>query len=335
MPAHIVRNDITRMQADAIVNTANRRLSPGGGVTGAIHKAAGPQLAAACEKLGGCRVSECKITEGFALPCRYVIHTVGPMWSGGIAGEKQKLYACYANALRMAKDHGCESIAFPLISAGTFGFPKELALRIAMSAISDFLETHDMTVYVVVYGRESLHASRQLYKDVEQYIDDHYVQSHPDFARQRQREMPQAFSLCTDFCAPCAPAPAKNMSLEDALDCLDESFSQMLLRKIAEKGMKNAECYKRANIDKKLFSKIKGDVHYKPKKTTALAFCVALKLSLSETEEMLLKAGFALSHSEKFDVIVEYFITHGRYDIFKINEVLFHYDQPLLGGAIY
>lgn len=344
MPIQIIRNDITHMPVDAIVNAANHELQPGGGVCGAIHQAAGPGLAAECRTLGGCKTGEAKITGGYNLPARYVIHTVGPVWHVGLFREEKALSACYRNSLALALTYGCKSIAFPLISSGIFGYPQGKALRTAVNAISDFLLNSEAEpeVYLVLFGKESFAAGEKLFPGVKQYIDDHYADLHRDT---RNRFFAEADAICDAAPMPQAagkkylsPIPQPPMEccapLDEVLEQLDESFSQMVLRKIAEKGMKNADCYKKANLDKKLFSKIKGDIHYKPKKPTALALAVALELSLPETRELLQKAGFALSRSEKFDVIVEYFITRGIYNVFEINEALFFYDQPLLGGVI-
>lgn len=346
MPLQIIRNDITQMNVDAIVNAANKTLLGGGGVDGAIHRAAGPGLTEECRALGGCRTGEAKITGAYALPCRYVIHTVGPVWRGGLFGEREKLAACYRHSLALARRHGCRSVAFPLISAGAYGYPGEKAVKVAMDAISAFLLEcdEDMLVYLVVYNKEAVQIGSRLFNGIRQYIDDHYVEEH----QIRRELMSRSVSMRdTGAYAPVQQArPADDWdtaefapvdaciaapSLEDALAQMDESFSQMVLRRIREKGMKNAECYKKANLDKKLFSKINNDIHYKPKKTTAVALAIALEMDLQETRELLMKAGFALSHSDKFDIIVEFFIKEGRYDVFEINEVLFYYDQPLLG----
>ena len=342
MPIQIIRNDITRMHVDAIVSAGNRNLDCGGGVNGAIHKAAGSQLLAECRTLGGCKVGEAKITRGYQLPCKYVIHTVSPVWHGGFFGEKGQLVSCYQKALELAVKHHCKSIAFPMIGTGAHGYPKAQALRIATDTISTFLLNHvpdnDLDVYIVMFSKESLSVGSKLFADIRQYIDDCYVDRHYDLRRENMRRA-QALSPRNEASMPvaaCAPTAAKvwnPATLEDALHMIDESFAEMVLRKIKEKGMKNADCYKRANIDKKLFSKIVNTPGYKPKKTTALALAVALELSLEETKELLMKAGLALSHSDKFDIIVEFFIMHGRYNIFEINEMLYDFDQALLGGA--
>lgn len=339
MPLQIVRNDITKMPVDAIVNSANKYLLNGSGVNGAIHRAAGPQLREECRRLGGCKTGEAKITRAYDLPSRYVIHTVGPIWHGGDHGEAELLAACYQNSLELAGRYNCRSVAFPLISSGVFGYPKEQALKVAVDTIGAFLldrETYsDLTVYLVVFGRDCVRISQKLFAGIEQFIDDHYADAHADSRRERFcAQRPAAAEIFAPMAAP-PPAgfPRRPFCLEDELNQLDESFSQMVLRKIKEKGMKNSECYKRANLDKKLFSKIAKDTHYKPKKTTAVALAIALELPLRETQDLLMKAGFALSRSEKFDVIVEYFIRQGQYNIFEINEVLFYYDQPLLGSV--
>lgn len=329
MPLEIVRNDITRMEVDAIVNAANETLLGGGGVDGAIHRAAGPELLAECRTLGGCPTGQAKITRGYRLPCRWVIHTVGPIWHGGKHGEEQLLSACYRNSLELAKQNNCESVAFPLISSGAYGYPKDAALKVATDTIRDFLMENDMLVYIVLFDRDSFHASGRLYARVAEYIDDNYVDVHGDSTLLRSRRMRQAQFMDMDCIqeASCVPN-----SLENALQMLDESFSQMVLRKIDEAGIKDSVCYKRANLDRKLFSKIRNNVNYQPSKPTALALAVALELDISETAELLQKAGLALSHSYKFDVIIEYCILNGIYDVNTINQTLFDFDQPLLGA---
>ena len=320
MPLQIVRNDITKMKCDAIVNAANSSLLGGGGVDGAIHKAAGPKLLAECKTLGGCKTGQAKITEGYDLPCKYVIHTVGPVWQGGENGEEELLRSCYRESLDLAKKKECQSVAFPLISAGAYGYPKETALNVAVNEISSFILENDMTVYIVVYDKSSFDVGKKL-TEIKEYIDERYVDENLILRSQ-----------ALNFNMSCAEADGAPLKLSDRLNRVDESFSQMLLRKIDEKGMTDAECYKKANVSRKLFSKIRSDVNYKTSKTTAIAFAVALELDLTETKDLLMKAGFALSHSNKFDIIIEYFIEKGNYNIFEINETLFAFDQSLLGA---
>ena len=380
MPFEIVRNDITKMEVDAIVNAANSTLLGGGGVDGAIHRAAGPKLLAECMTLGGCKTGNAKITKGYKLSAKHIIHTVGPRWKDGSHGEKELLTSCYRSSLQLAKENGCESVAFPLISAGIYGYPRAEAIRVAADTITEFLADNDMTVYLVIFDTESFNIGSKLYSDISQYIDDNYASEHDDrlsrvieapvmynaaaanvqapkpyikpkvaadmHEEKARKSKPEKKLLgrskksamedvaCEEYSAPDAmfsiAAPAA--SLEDALKQIDESFSQMLLRKIDEKGMTDSQCYKKANIDRRLFSKIRSDVHYRPTKQTALAFAIALELPLAEAKDMLMKAGYALSHSSKSDIIVEYFIQNGNYNIFEINEALFAFDQSLLGA---
>ena len=312
MPLEIVRNDITKMQADAIVNTANPRPIVGGGVDRAIHQAAGAELLAARKEIGDIATGEAAITPAFKLSATYVIHTVGPVWQ-----------------------------AFPLISAGVFGCPAEIALATATQAIRDFLKEHDLTVYLVVFDRKSFRISSSLFEDVQSYLDETYVderltEEYRGDSRRRAREA-QIFSG-SKACMPeedAAPLEccerAMSRSLSDLLDEIDDTFSEALLRLIDAKGKTDPEVYKRANIDRKLFSKIRNNPQYQPSKTTALAFAVALELNLDETRDFIGRAGFAISHSSKLDIIVEYFIKRGEYDIFLINDTLFSFNQPLLG----
>ncbi len=354
MPLKIIRNDITKMAVDAIVCATDSELSGSGGADGSLRRAAGPKLAAACKKLRDCKAGSAKITRGFRLPCKYVIFTVGPRWQGGDRGERETLASCYLSCLELAKKNKCRSLAFPLIASGSFGYPKDRALRTAIDTIGVFLLENDMDVYMVVYDRQAYSISAKLFSDIQTYIDDNYVEENrrlEERGRNFQRSVfgagnPEKADLAEkehslDMSCPrmpfdgmpaCSSPDVQSPSLEELVSCLDESFSQMLLRKIDEAGMTDAQCYKRANIDRKLFSKIRSDVNYRPSKLTAIAFAVALELPLEETRELLAKAGFALSRSSKFDIIIEYFIGKGNYNIFEINEALFAFDQSLLGA---
>lgn len=335
MPLQIVRNDITKMKVDCIVNAANNSLLGGGGVDGCIHRAAGPGLLKECRTLNGCDTGDAKITGAYDLPCKYVIHTVGPVWNGGHFGEEVLLRSCYKRSMDLAKEKGCNSIAFPLISSGVYGYPKDKALNIAVDEISKYLMNTDMTAYVVVFDKKAYKISEKLYEDIEAYIDDNYIDEdyyESEYVRRVRGNKFRAKPTCQDESIQLKEINCAAMSLEDALEDIDESFAEMLLRKIDESGMTDAQCYKKANIDRKLFSKIRKDRLYKPSKATALAFAVALELSLSDTEDMLRKAGYALSHSNKFDIIVEFFIKNKNYNIFEINEALFAFDQSLLGS---
>ena len=333
MPLLIVRNDITKMSVDAIVNAANKTLLGGGGVDGCIHRAAGPKLLEECRKLGGCETGEAKVTKAYALPCRYVIHTVGPVWKDGTHGEKEALTACYRNSLILAHKKGCKTVAFPLISAGVYGYPKDQAIRVAVDTIGAFLLEQDMTVYLVIFDRSSYTIGKQLFADITAYIDDHYVRTH-EITRRKPVEEPMLGTMARMAPAPCAMMgmQRENTTLDAKLKQLEDGFSAALLKLIDETGKKDSEIYKKANVDRKLFSKIRNNPAYKPSKSTALAFAIALELNLEQTTELLARAGFVLSHSSKFDVIIEYFIEQGNYDIFQINETLFAFDQSLLGA---
>ncbi len=335
MPFRIIKNDITKVKADAAVNAANNSLLGGGGVDGAIHRAAGPELLKECMTLGGCETGQAKITKGYKMPCKYIIHTVGPVWHGGENGEKELLYSCYEKSLLLAKEYECETVVFPLISSGIYGYPKDKALQVAVSAITDFLADNDMDITMAVLDKNAVSVSEKLLYDVRRYIDENYAEEHSDGAVRRtfgaglfKRTASQAKMLQEDVC--CA-APAAYDALPIDFDKLDESFSQALLRMIDERGMTDVQVYKKANIDRRLFSKIRSDVNYKPKKQTAVALAVALELDISETQKLLEKAGYTLSNSIKFDVIIKFFIENRIYNIYEINETLFAFDQSLIG----
>lgn len=331
MPFEIVRNDITKMKVDVVVNAANKSLLGGGGVDGCIHRAAGPGLLTECKLPNGCETGSAKVTKGYHLPCMFVIHAVGPRWIDGNHHEKELLESCYTTSLHLAKEYGCKSIAFPLISSGIYGYPKDQALRIAVEQIRKFLLDNEMMVYLVIFDRKAYEISDRLYSDIATYIDDRYVDEHSDsLSLQRVRFREYENTCLKEESVPLSSANQK--TIKDWLDGIDESFSEMLLRKIDESGMSDAECYKKANIDRKLFSKIRSDKLYKPSKPTVLAFALALELSLEEMQDMLAKAGFALSHSSKFDLIIEYFVKQGNYNVYEINEALFAFDQSLIGG---
>jgi len=349
MPMEIVRNDITRMSVDAIINAANSALKMGGGVCGAIFTAAGTEkMQAACDRIGSCAVGEAVMTDGYDLPAKYVIHTVGPVWHEGDLDQEKYLYDCYTHSLELAARHKCTSVAFPLISSGIYGYPGDQALQIAISAISTYLLHHEMLVYLVVYDMKTFALSGKLFAAIENYIDDNYVEEHRSYRSRNTDsfEYRQLYDLNESvsesmsesvskscFC-PESPEPplTSARSLDDLVSQLDETFPEMLLRLIDEKGTTDVETYKKANIDRKLFSKIRSGRGYTPSKVTAVAFAVALKLNLDETKDLLGKAGFSLSRCSKFDVIIQFFIEEGIYNIFEINQALFAYEQASLGA---
>jgi len=360
MPLTIVRNDITKMSVDAIVNAANTELQAGGGVCGAIFAAAGyEKLQKACDKLSPIKTGDAVITKGYLLPAKYVVHAAGPVYKDGKHDEESLLRSCYIKALEIAKNKGCESIAFPLISSGIYGYPKDEALIVATSAVKEWLMREDMDVYLVVFDKAAFALSNELLGDVKTFIDQNYVdEKNIRYARKRPppwdgrdtyadeaisytvsmqpmedtQSLSNILPLIEDYTA-AMPVAARQLDISEKIKVkLDEPFSVTLLRIIDSKGKTDVEVYKRANLDRKLFSKIRKGKGYMPSKRTVVALAVALELSLPETHDLLQRAGFALSRSVVFDVIIEYFITKRKYDIFDINNVLFEYDQPLLGG---
>lgn len=357
MPFEIVRNDITNMQVDAIVNTANPRPIIGYGCDAGIHAKAGPELLEARKKIGFLSPGEVGLTPAFALDARYVLHAVGPVWQDGKHGEEAILRQCYDRSLQIAAEQNCTSIAFPLLSAGNHGVPKPLALQTAIRAFNDFLMEHDMMIYLVVFSRDAYQLSEKLFRSVSSYIDEHYIldktldeygvtnkrDARAEELMMIERALGQRRNLRYEEEYPLPPMasvymgveaefPAEAPNLKQLLEETDAGFSETLLKLIDRTGKKDSEIYKKANVDRKLFSKIRNNPGYQPSKATALAFAFALQLSLDETRDLIRRAGFALSHSSRFDIIVEYFIQHNNYDVFELNEVLFYYDQPLIGG---
>lgn len=308
MPFFLIEGDITKLKVDAIVNAANSSLLGGGGVDGAIHAAAGPRLLEECMTLHGCKTGDAKVTKGYNLPAKHVIHTVGPVWYGGEEGEEDALRSCYRRALEEADKLGCSTLAFPVISSGVYGYPMADAIRVAESEIANFLSSSDMTVYLVIYNRYSFPLGSE------------YDSTEP---------LQETFTV--DSCCRCEPL-AMPRSLDDILKEKDEGFSDHLFRLIREKGISETECYKKANIDRRLFSKIRSDSSYSPKKTTALAFAFSLHLSTSEAEKLLESAGFSLSRSSELDLIVRYFLDRNEYDIMEVNNTLFRHGEKLIGG---
>ena len=351
MPLKIVRQDITKIKCDAIVNPTNRHMWPGGGADAAIHEAAGPKLLDYCQRLGGVSVGEAKITPAFKLPCKYVIHTAGPEWEGGLSGERVLLRSCYKESMKLAIEHRCKTVAFPLIASGLYGYPKDKVLKEATDVLSKFLKHYEMDVYIVVYDKTAYSISRELYTDVQSFIDNFYVEMHSDtYDSFREEEIYASYKpicimsekLCADESVDdcsidAAPIcydsiPFQSKSLDKMLEDMDKGFAETLFDYIDKKGLTDVEAYKCANVSRKTFSKIKCDKHYKPSKITAVSFAIGLHLNLEETRHLLSTAGMCLSRANKFDVIIEYFITTGKYKtIFDVNEVLYQFDQVLLG----
>lgn len=344
MPLQIIRQDITKMRVDAIVNTTNEEMVGYSGVDLAVHQGAGPLLELECAKLAPLGLGTAKITKGYNLDAKYIIHTSGPVWRGGLVGESIILKSCYLESLKLAVKHGCNSVAFPLISSGVYGYPKDQVLKFAVQVITEFLFEHELMVYLCVFDRKSYEFSQKLFAEINEFIDDEYVEEHDEdyldeyeLCESPKCDMSVRYSLSIDECEksikPSAPlTSATNKSLNEYMKEMDKSFAYKLFDLIDKRGMTDVECYKKANVDKKTFSKIKCNPGtYRPSKQTAVAFAIALKLNLEETQDLLASAGLTLSRSFTFDKIIRYFIQKEVYDIFEINEALFEFDQVLLG----
>lgn len=362
MPFQIIRNDITKVKADAIVNTANPNVAVGSGVDSAIYKAAGKErLLAERKKIGLLLPGEVGITPAFDLDAKYIIHVSGPWWTDGTKGEASVLRTCYDKALFLAYKNKCKSIAFPVLATGTYGFPKELGIQIAVDSFTSFLEEHDMEITLVVFGDESVRISGEIVDEVSSYIDDNYVEKaladeykSDSFSRtvihaNRMMDCMRVSSafkpeddevdIEADFeddmvlSAPMETPAEKKESLDDVLkEIYTDSFEKHLQKIINKKGLKNSEVYAAANISKQYFSKLlKGQV--KPSKGKMLALAVGLRLNLDETVDFLRIAGYALSPISQTDAVVEYFIEHEDYNVLKIDIVLFDYGlDPLSNG---
>lgn len=328
MPFSIIRNDITKVKADAIVHTTNVYLKQGSGTSRAIFLAAGEEeMTNACDAIGHCELGEAIITDGFRLPAKYIIHAVGPVWIDGEHREEEVLAKTYRSAIRLAAEKELASIAFPLISTGNNGFPKQKALQIAITTIYECLMECDLQVYLVLYDKESLDVSRRLFTSVDQYIDDHYVaekdESYPDH--------PVFEHYVNELLRPPYVKPSTGGIIKVLDRDVSENFQDTLFRLIDQRGLKDSEVYNKANIDRRLFSKIRNDAGYTPSKKTVLALAIALELSLEETEDLLMKAGFALSNCNKRDLIFAYFIENQLYDLYEINLILAEHNLPILG----
>ena len=351
MPIKIIDTDITAIHCDAIVNPTNRYMRPGGGADAAIHAAAGPRLREFCARLGGVSVGEAKITPAFDLPCKYVIHTAGPEWQGGLSGERVLLRSCYKESMRLAIQHGCKSVAFPLIASGAYGYPKDKVLKEAMDVLNKFLKYREMDVYIVVYGKSSYSIGGELFDDISEFIERFYADERRRFSIDSCMDEATSYSYRVEKATckerPCSPMQGVHMSAElppkndgrfgsrrlnDMLKNMDKSFGETLLDYIDKKGVSDVEAYKRSNVSRKTFSKIKCNPSHKPSKQTAVSFAIGLHLNIDEATHLLSTAGIALSHAEKFDVIIEYFILTGKYEtIHDVNAVLYQFDQLLLG----
>jgi len=340
MPFNIIRNDIVKMEVDAIVNAANPELKQGGGVCGRIFNSAGAEeMAAACDAIGWCEPGSAVITPGFNLPAKHVIHTVGPVWQGGDQGEEQILRSAYRASLELAVKNGIESIAFPLISSGSFRYPYDQALAVALDEINRYLFETDLDVTLVMFDQTATALGFKLRNDLVSYIDDHYVAEHLDLNRRRERwerpstmmsEMPDSLLEMHFDEDSFVSAPLYQIADKIAFPG-EKTFSEAVLSIIDARGMTDVEVYRRANINRRLFSKIRSNVHYNPSKSTVLALTIGLKLSYQDARDLMARAGFAFSPCDKRDVIVRYFLEREEHDIARVNAALYDFDQALLG----
>lgn len=320
MPFCIIRNDITKVTADAIVNTANPHAAIGGGTDSAIYRAAGAEeLLAARRRLGDIPVGQAAATPAFGLGAKYIIHTVGPVWQGGTHGEEAALRSCYEQSLHLARKLGCKSVAFPLIATGVYNFPRDKAIRIATAVIYEFLLEQEMLVELVVFDRTAYELSGRLFPNIQSYIDEQYVD---DQAAQEYRRRMQRERLVST-----APAP----TLSGVLACAQSTFQEYLLELIRQRNLKNAEVYHGANLSKQHFSKMLSNKNYKPTKNTVCALALALHLDRAGADALLAKAGLLLTDNDKFDLAVQYFLDHRMYNIVEDNIALYENGLELLG----
>ena len=349
MPFKIIRDDITKVKADAIVNPANPEPVIGGGVESAIYEAAGKEkLLEARKELGRLQPGKVGVTEAFNLAAKYIIHVSGLYWKGGNSFEARCLKECYEKALKAALDKGCKSIAFPLLGTGTYGFPKDIGLDVAVSTFTEFLEEYEMEITLVVFDNEAVNVSGKLVYEVKSFIDDKYAHEvlETEYKKDRNIEryaLPnerfhlllkeETYDVLDNACTKDTFSAKPSGSLEAALkNIYKESFEKHLQQLINKKGLKNSEVYAAANISKQYFSKLlKGQV--KPSKDKMLALAVGLRLNMDETADFLRIGGYALSPISQTDTVVEYFIRKQEYNVLKINIVLFDYGlEPLTNG---
>ena len=358
MPYEIVRNDITKMEVDAIVNTANPRPVIGSGTDHAIHKAAGPELLEARKKIGNIAIGQSVATPAFNLHAQYVLHTVSPAWKDGNHHEEELLHKAYEAALNLALKLKCKSVAFPLMSAGSYGFPRDRALLIAVNTISEFTLHHRMQIYLVIFNAEAFSLAGGMFSALKSYVDDNYVaeQTQEEYApRRRRRELEEMYHYQANYNAPqelkpaahagtvtsasvfdkAAPKPSfhPGMSLEEVMGQDITGFRDHLLKLITDSGEKDSVVYHRASISRQLFNKIINKKGYIPSKPTILQLAIGLKLNVEQTKILLEKAGYALSKSSQMDMVIRYFIENKTYDVVVINIALDQYHLPLLGIA--
>lgn len=347
MPFEIIRSDITALpfHVDAIVNTANPHPIIGSGTDTAVHEAAGERLLQARREIGDIERGSAAITPAFDLRAKYVIHAVGPAWQGGEHGEEDTLRKAYDSALSLAAENDCDSVAFPLMSSGNYGFPRDRALSIAIAAFSDFLLRQEMQIYLVVFSREAFVLSTHLMQSVESYIDEHYIAEkiaheyrhdrggrrlREESALSRENRIEADYALSAPMIVPAAIAAP---SIEDRLAQKSETFTQALRRIMIERDLSNPDVYKRANMGKKTFNKIYNDLNHQPSKRSALQIAIALEMNLDDTKDFIARAGYALSPSSRFDVVLSCLIEQGVTNMLEVDAVLFEFTETTLSSC--
>ena len=335
MPFQIIRQDITKMKVDAIVNPANPLPGFGESIDSAVYAAAGNQLLEKRLELGVIEAGNSFLTPGYELTAKYIIHTVGTYWQGGEEGEEEILRACYRSTFFIAKENKVESLATPLLASGSYGFPKGIALRIALSEIETFLSSCDIQIYLVVFDEQSYRLSSELYGDIDSYINERYVEEKnlEEYPSGKRRRRERNVNQCSDEYHEMVPefSSCSYRSLDEVIGNLEKTFMEMVFTYADQKNITDAEIWRRANLDKRAFSKLKCGKTKNPSKTTALALAIALELSLDDTKDLLSRAGLALSRCSKQDLIVQYFIEHKVFDVLEINTVLFDHNEAPLG----
>lgn len=362
MPFSIIQQNLTTMRTDVIVNTTNEYYSGGGGVDQAIHKAAGPELFEACGYLGRLHQGQVKATEAYKIPVKYIFHTRGPYWKGGSNRESELLAYCYRHSIALAREKGCKSIAFPLISSQTNGFPKSTALTVAVNAIlASMRDRDDIAVYLVLYTDRIKQLSESLFPEIQHIIEQDYRPGGEFFESPALGEIDDGgdsrisrklqLSIMFDDASETGPAQKKSKTADDDIDHLidallthptqknldkipiDESFAQLLARIITERELKHAQVRDELGMSGVGFWKLlKGKSN--PSKLTVFGLAVALRLSIEETTDMLLKAGYAINPSSLQDVIIAGLIRKKMYDRYAMDSLLYALDLQLLPGAI-
>ena len=312
MPLQIVRDNIISIKADAVVNSANHEPIVGKGTDSAIYLAAGKdKLLAARKKLGVINFGDAKITDAFDLPAKFIIHTVAPIWNDGSSGEVNLLRACYRNSLNLALKNDCKSVAFPILATGVNNFPHDVALKVAVNEIQNFLFDRELFVVLAVFGRNIFDLSKKIFANVAEVVEDKFV------ASTELKEYSGGLKYLRGL---------QKLNIPDKTPC--KNFSEQLLALIESRGLKNSEVYNAANVSAKVFSDIRTRENYQPSKKTAIALALALKLSLEDTQNFLATAGYTLSDAIELDAAIINCIRRKIFDIDAVNDELYEKNLP-------